>query len=144
MKRVCIAGNEFSVEVAGDGPPLLLVHGFPLNYAMWSHQIDELRSSRLVISPDLRGFGGSALGSDVVTMETYADDLAAILDQLGVVEPVAVCGFSMGGVHNVRVLEEVRVARTFVDPVRYPSLVRFAGCCSWSVGDGQAGCERGA
>ena len=81
--------------------PVLLVHGFPLNHAMWAAQIDALAGLCRVIAPDLRGFGQSTLGdADLqqgVSMERYADDLVELLDAIGLREPVVLIGFSMGG-----------------------------------------------
>jgi pimeloyl-ACP methyl ester carboxylesterase len=50
-----------------------------------------------IIAPDLRGFGHSPASGEKVTMEQFADDLAAFLDGLGVREKVVLCGLSMGG-----------------------------------------------
>ncbi len=84
-------------EVIGTGKPVLLVHGFPLNRQMWRVQIDALAQSHKVIAPDLRGFGESDPPSGDVSMATYADDLAALLDHLAIDQPVTIAGFSMGG-----------------------------------------------
>lgn len=87
-----------NVEERGSGPPLLLVHGFPLDHSMWLYQIEELAESFHVIAPDLRGFGESG-GQDesILTMERFADDLDALIEALSVDEPVIYCGLSMGG-----------------------------------------------
>src|SRR5690606_30619935 len=61
------------------------------------HQLDALSSDYRVIAPDLRGFGRSDASPGVVTMQTYADDLARLLDVLDIREPVTLCGLSMGG-----------------------------------------------
>lgn len=83
---------------AGRGSPLLLVHGFPLDHSMWTGQIDELSSQCRVIAPDLPGFGQSdAMLDDTAAMEQFADDLARLLDELGIDEPITFCGLSMGG-----------------------------------------------
>jgi pimeloyl-ACP methyl ester carboxylesterase len=50
-----------------------------------------------VIAPDLRGFGRTTATPGTATMEKMADDLAALLDELGVREPILFCGLSMGG-----------------------------------------------
>ncbi|HUY34633.1 MAG TPA: alpha/beta fold hydrolase [Pirellulales bacterium] len=97
MKQLSIHGLEFSIFDEGDGPPLLFVHGFPLDHTMWRGQLAEFATAYRVIAPDLRGFGASGIGEAAVTMEQFADDLAAILDTLGVREPVALVGLSMGG-----------------------------------------------
>jgi pimeloyl-ACP methyl ester carboxylesterase len=85
----------------GAGSPVLLLHGFPLDHTMWDAQIDGLATHSRVIAPDLRGFGRTPLAAGDaergITMEAYADDLAAFLDALAVCEPVVLAGFSMGG-----------------------------------------------
>ncbi len=85
----------------GQGRPILLVHGFPLDHTMWDPQIEALAEHYRVIAPDLRGFGHSPLGqiepSRGVSMEQYADDLAQLLDALRITEPIVLVGLSMGG-----------------------------------------------
>jgi 3-oxoadipate enol-lactonase len=81
----------------GVGTPLLLVHGFPLDHTMWAEQIEGLSACCRVIAPDLPGFGRSPVRTSPMTMARFADDLAALLEGLGVVEPVVCCGLSMGG-----------------------------------------------
>ncbi len=100
MKSVDVGGQRLAVEDRGSGPPVLLVHGFPLDHGMWDAQIEALARHYRVIAPDLRGFGQSAplpAGCTAVTMACFADDLGALLAGLGVEGPVAVCGLSMGG-----------------------------------------------
>jgi pimeloyl-ACP methyl ester carboxylesterase len=86
-----------NVEERGSGPPLLLVHGFPLDHSMWRGQLAALSETCRVIAPDLRGFGASSVTAGAVTMEQFADDLARLLIALGIREPVVFCGLSMGG-----------------------------------------------
>jgi 3-oxoadipate enol-lactonase len=98
MPTITANGVDLNVLIAGEGPAIVLVHGFPLDHTMWRGQIDHLAKSRRVIAPDLRGFGGSgAVDPAGVSMETFADDLAALLDALNISEPVCLCGLSMGG-----------------------------------------------
>lgn len=87
----------FHVVDEGSGPPLLLVHGFPLDHTMWRHQIAAFKATHRVIAPDLRGFGRSSVTPGLVTMEQFAADLAGILPALGENRPVIFCGLSMGG-----------------------------------------------
>jgi 3-oxoadipate enol-lactonase len=89
-------GNLY-VERRGSGPPLLLVHGFPLDHSMWRFQLEELADQCDVIAPDLRGFGRSSVTPGTVTMADFADDLAELLDSLRMHQPVTLCGLSMGG-----------------------------------------------
>ena len=97
MKRVFARNLEFGVVDQGQGSPLLFVHGFPLNHSMWNAQLAVFAEQHRVIAPDLRGFGSSVDTEGAVSMEDYADDLAAILDELAVPGPVVYCGLSMGG-----------------------------------------------
>jgi pimeloyl-ACP methyl ester carboxylesterase len=81
------------------GPPVILIHGFPIDRSMWRGQIDGLGSIARVIAPDLPGFGVSPPASDgyaPTTMDEYADCVVALVDGLGFQRFVAV-GLSMGG-----------------------------------------------
>ncbi|MFK7778656.1 MAG: alpha/beta fold hydrolase [Gimesia sp.] len=92
-----VNGIKMRVSVSGSGPPLLLVHGFPLSHQMWKAQIDWFQNHFTVIAPDLRGFGASEITRGTIRMEQHADDLNALLDTLKIEEPVNFCGLSMGG-----------------------------------------------
>jgi pimeloyl-ACP methyl ester carboxylesterase len=80
----------------GTGIPVLFVHGFPLDHAMWRPQVAALRDGFRCIVPDLPGLGSSPLAEDPATMDGFARDLVTLLDRLGLQQAV-VCGFSMGG-----------------------------------------------
>jgi len=97
MSRIEVAGASWNVVEAGNGPVLLLVHGFPLDHSMWEHQLGALSARFRVIAPDLGGFGASLDAGGESTMERFADALAAHLDALAVDEPIAFGGLSMGG-----------------------------------------------
>ena len=112
MKALGVHGTELRYIDRGHGPPVLFVHGFPLDHTMWDSQLDAISQQCRVIAPDLRGFGRSLLRSAGVppasteareppvlpfAMQQFADDLAALLDALGIYEPVVYCGLSMGG-----------------------------------------------
>lgn len=96
-----VEGVRLACVDAGAGPPIVLLHGFPLDHTMWDAQIEELKSHFRVIVPDLRGFGASQLAAGDaehgVGMERYAADVIALLDWLQVGEPVVLAGLSMGG-----------------------------------------------
>lgn len=97
--KVKVRGFEMAYEdTGGNGIPLVLIHGFPLDRTLWAAQIRHLADVARVITPDLRGFGESApsVPGDAVTMDTYADDVRALLDALGVKSAV-IAGLSMGG-----------------------------------------------
>lgn len=97
MKTQTVNGVELAFVDQGAGTPVLLVHGFPLDHTMWNAQIDALSKDCRVIAPDLRGFGQSGAGDGTVTIGQLADDLAALLDGLGIDQPIVLCGLSMGG-----------------------------------------------
>jgi pimeloyl-ACP methyl ester carboxylesterase len=81
----------------GHGPVVVLLHGFPLNLAIWDDQRVALAHDFRVIVPDLRGMGASPVVKGTSSMDDLADDVIELLDSLGVRGPVAVGGLSMGG-----------------------------------------------
>jgi pimeloyl-ACP methyl ester carboxylesterase len=81
---------------AGSGLPVVLLHAFPLSSAMWLAQREGLAPVCRVITPDLRGFGGTMLGDDEPSIDLMADDVVHLLDQEGV-DRAVVGGLSMGG-----------------------------------------------
>ena len=89
-----INGAQLYVEVAGAGPPLLLVHGFSFDSRMWDDQFEPFAHHFRVIRYDLRGFGRSQLPDN--EPYAHADDLRALLDQLHV-ERATLLGMSLGG-----------------------------------------------
>jgi pimeloyl-ACP methyl ester carboxylesterase len=96
MKTAQINGIELAYRDVGAGQPILFIHAFPLNGAMWERQTAEFAPRHRLLAPDLRGFGESARGSGAASLDQHADDLAALLDQLGL-DKVIVAGLSMGG-----------------------------------------------
>ncbi|MPZ70542.1 MAG: alpha/beta fold hydrolase [Actinobacteria bacterium] len=98
MADVVRAGNRISYEATGAGPPVLFVHGYPLNSTLWDPQVAALRGSHRCLVPDLLGFGRSDAPADVdlYSVEAYAADLLAVMDDAGV-EKATVCSLSMGG-----------------------------------------------
>jgi 3-oxoadipate enol-lactonase len=95
MVRYDVGDVTLAVDVRGDGPALLLIHGFPLDRSLWAHQVATLARWRR-IAPDLRGCGVSDAPTDGYSMAAYADDLVQLLDRLRV-ERAVVAGLSMGG-----------------------------------------------
>ena len=79
-----ISGIRLAYEEYGRGNPLalLLIHGFPLDGRMWLGQVAALAEVAHVIVPDLRHAGQSTPGP--YTMEQHADDMAALLEHVGV------------------------------------------------------------
>lgn len=96
MEMIKLNGIEISYERRGAGTPLMLVHGFPLDHTLWNETASLLEGDFDLILPDLRGFGGSTTIETPYLMSDMADDLAAILDHLGIGK-TALAGHSMGG-----------------------------------------------
>ncbi|WP_129676845.1 alpha/beta fold hydrolase [Candidatus Chloroploca sp. Khr17] len=96
MMETYLNGIRLAYEDEGTGPPLLLLHAFPFNGAMWNDQVAVLRDRYRVIVPDLRGFGKSGAPNEVYFMQQYADDLALLLATLSI-KQATVIGLSMGG-----------------------------------------------
>lgn len=90
-----IQGREVGYDDVGSGAPVVFLHGFPHHRGLWAPQLGALLDRARCIAPDLRGLGESAAGTDT-TMDTYADDVVALLDHLRI-ERAVVCGLSMGG-----------------------------------------------
>jgi 2-succinyl-6-hydroxy-2,4-cyclohexadiene-1-carboxylate synthase len=91
-------GLEFYVEIDGDGPPLLLLHGFSGSVRAWDAIRRDLAQHLRLVAIDLIGHGQSASPSDArrYTLEWCTRDLPCLLDHLGL-ERVNVLGYSMGG-----------------------------------------------
>src|SRR4051812_34430479 len=90
-----INGTTLSYATQGDGPALVLLHGFPLDQRVWDAQRAALSDVCRFITPNLRGFGQSS-SDQPFTMESLADDVHALLDSIGAL-PCVLGGLSMGG-----------------------------------------------
>ncbi len=91
-----IGDRALAYESFGDGEPLVLVHAFPLDGRMWASTARSLADRCRVLVPDMRGFGASDLGGGDPSIADMADDVAALLDSLGI-RRASVGGLSMGG-----------------------------------------------
>lgn len=98
MTTAFVNGITVAFDDAGEGPDtLLLVHGHPFDRTMWAPQLRAARDAGWrVLVPDLRGYGETTVVPGTTTLDVFADDLAALLDHLGV-EDVVIGGLSMGG-----------------------------------------------
>jgi 3-oxoadipate enol-lactonase len=97
MLTLTLPGVDMAVAEQGTGHPVVLIHGFPMDHGIWADQAQSLATRYRVITPDLRGFGQSSVTPGKVTVEQWADDLAAMLDALKISEPIVLGGLSMGG-----------------------------------------------
>lgn len=98
------SGEEVQIHYAdyGQGTPVVLIHGWPLNMHMWEYQVSDLVNAGFrVIKYDRRGFGKSDKPWDGYDYDTFTDDLHALMNELDLQNAVLV-GFSMGGGEVVR------------------------------------------
>ncbi|MBH0780908.1 alpha/beta fold hydrolase [Nocardia bovistercoris] len=80
-------GVDLNVAVAGDGPAVVLLHGFPQTHLMWRHVAAELVTRHTVIVPDLRGYGASDKPAErdphTYSKRTMAEDILRVARALG-------------------------------------------------------------
>ena len=102
MPVASLRGQRIHYEDSGGaGLALVLSHGFLQDSSMFDAQVRRLRPRHRVITWDQRGHGGTVSTSEAITYWDSADDLAALLDQLGVKRAV-VGGMSQGGFISLR------------------------------------------
>jgi pimeloyl-ACP methyl ester carboxylesterase len=109
-----VNGTRLHYVTAGEGPPVMLLHGWPQTWYEWRHVIDLLADEYQVVAPDLRGFGYSAKPAAGYDAATMAADLAALADHLGL-RDVTVLGHDWGAVFG------------YVYAAKTPSQVRALG-----------------
>lgn len=92
-------GNvRIHAHLVGDGPPIILLHGFPEYWGVWSQQIEVLARDHLVIAPDMRGFNLSDQPSPIAdySASATASDILAIVARLNLPQ-VTIIGHDIGG-----------------------------------------------
>jgi pimeloyl-ACP methyl ester carboxylesterase len=164
-------GLRTHVALAGSGPPLLLLHGWPQHWWMWRKLIGPLAEGHRVIAPDLRGFGWTEAPPGGYDPEVFAADVCALLDALEVDQPVDLIGHDWGGwtgfmlclrhPERVRRFLALNIYHPFIKPSRRglfgvwrfwyqwvlaapgigPRAGRFGPVLRW-VGSGQAGWDQ--
>ncbi|NKI44896.1 alpha/beta fold hydrolase [Streptomyces physcomitrii] len=94
-RRIRANGVEINVALCGEGPAVLLLHGFPHTWRLWSDLLGPLAAHHRVIAPDLRGLGASSRAPQGYDAGTLAADAEALLDALGE-RSAAVVGIDAG------------------------------------------------
>jgi len=91
-------GTELYVKDWGTGRPVVLLHGWPLSADSWDDQAKAIADNGMhAIFYDRRGFGRSDQPFTGYDYDTFADDLADVIEASGVSDNIALVGFSMGG-----------------------------------------------
>ena len=87
---------QLNFEEHGQGIPVVLLHGFPLDHTIWEPLLSVIKERARIILPDMRGHGLSPVTDGAYSMRLMAADIAALLDRLGIDKAIVV-GHSMGG-----------------------------------------------
>jgi haloacetate dehalogenase len=100
-REIETAGAKINLVVGGEGPPLLLVHGYPQTHVMWHQIAPRLAESYTVVAPDLRGYGDSSKPpsgdkSSNYSKRAMAQDLVEVMSTLGF-ERFRLAGHDRGG-----------------------------------------------
>lgn len=88
---------ELVYDAAGDGEPLLLLHGVGSDRRTWRPQMETFARTQLAVAFDFRGHGESRAPASSISLERFAADSAALIDALGA-GPAHLCGLSMGAI----------------------------------------------
>ena len=96
MDEVTVDGLRIAYQRAGQGPPLVLLHGFVGDSREWRRQIDDLSAEFMVVAWDAPGSGRSSDPPETFRLSDYADRLGAFIDALGLGQ-AHVAGLSFGG-----------------------------------------------
>ena len=119
--EVPVADGVLPIAMAGEGAPLILLHGWTLDHRMWAPQVADLAQDFFLVMPDRRGCGASTAPSDLAR---EADDIIAIADFLGF-DRFALAGLSQGAVVALDVARKFasRLTGLVVSGAPLPALV---------------------
>ncbi len=97
MPELKVGRANLVYDDAGSGPAIVFVHGHPFDRSMWSPQRQAVAEAGWrMLHADLRGYGQSTVLPGTTYLETFADDVAALLDKASIPNAV-IAGLSMGG-----------------------------------------------
>ena len=96
MDTVHAAGHRIAYDLKGEGPPLVLLHGYVGDRRIWRSQIEALSDEFTVVAWDAPGYGGSSDPPEDFSLSDFADCLAAFIEALGLGR-VHLLGVSFGG-----------------------------------------------
>jgi pimeloyl-ACP methyl ester carboxylesterase len=108
-------GTEHHVVTAGDGPPMIMIHGFPQTWYEWRHVMEAFAPSYRVIAPDMRGMGDSAPCTTGQDKRNLAKDAREILRAMGIDRAIIVGHDWGGGVTERFVLDYPEASRALIN-----------------------------
>lgn len=131
-----VNGVTIHFQQGGNGPPLLLLHGYPQTHVIWHRIADRLEQQFTLVMPDLRGYGDSSKPPGTANHANYskrvmAQDMVALMAELGYAQ-FSVCGHDRGG----RVAH--RMALDHPDAVQKLMLIDIAPTLTMYEGTDQA------
>jgi pimeloyl-ACP methyl ester carboxylesterase len=118
-----VEGLRVHCAVAGEGPPLVLLHGWPQHWWSWRELIGPLAERYRVISPDIRGMGWTDAPREGYHLRTLTRDLLGLLDVLGL-ERVRLVGHDWGFL--------IGYSACFTQPHRFERFVPMGGVTPWA------------
>jgi pimeloyl-ACP methyl ester carboxylesterase len=131
VRRIRTGQVELSTTIVGEGPPVLLLHGFPDSAQIWRYQAPALaQAGYRVIAPDLRGFGQSDAPTEKAAyqIDHIIEDLLGLLEALGIRQPIGLVGHDWGAAVGwlLCARHPERVARFVALSVGHPGAYRRA------------------
>lgn len=120
-QRIPVGQIHLNSMITGEGSPVVLLHGFPHTWRVWTSIIPELATEHRVIAPDLRGFGASTVTADGYDAATLATDLEHLLDALEV-DSASVAAI------------DAAVAPAFLFALRHPGRVKSLALMEGTLG----------
>lgn len=113
-RYVDLPSARLHVAEAGEGSPIVLLHGWPQHWAIWRGVVPDLARDHRLICPDLRGFGWSEAPRGNYEIAELAADIVALLDELGL-DQVDLIGHDWGGYAGFLLcLEQPRRIRNYL------------------------------
>jgi pimeloyl-ACP methyl ester carboxylesterase len=123
-RDIDVGGATIHVRAGGQGPAVLMLHGFGDNGDMWQPLAAKLVGSHTVVVPDLRGMGLSSHPAGGYTKKSQAGDMAKVLDALGVQGPIILITHDIGNMvgYAFAALNRQRVVRWVVMDAPVPGI----------------------
>ncbi len=89
-------GHDIRYEIAGSGPPLVMIHALPFDHNLWLYQVERFSSRFTCVAMDLRGWGASAKPRGPFSLRDMGDDVLGVTRDAGLAGEAIVMGCSIG------------------------------------------------